>query len=137
MRLIIISLYKPVLGFELSIDAIERLLALALELHVPFITRPAVVAPPITGRSPWSSQVDDFSINTALLAPRADLRGPTLMRLNDRPQRRAKPAKAKTLPRRNGSLRVLFSPPPAIRISLQRETLEAERIRTMIVELRW
>src|SRR3954451_13105010 len=97
--LIIVSFNEPVLGFDLSIDAIERLPAEPLERHVPLVTRPAIVAPPVTRSSPRSSYVNDFSINTSLLTPRADLRGPTLMRFDDRAQRRTKTAKAQTLPR--------------------------------------
>src|SRR5688500_16297460 len=87
---IVVPFHIPVLGFELAIDAIKRLLPGALEHHVPFVSRPAIVAPPITGRPPRPSEMYDLSVNTALLAPGADLRGPTLISLNYRSQRRAK-----------------------------------------------
>ena len=79
MALIIISFDEPVLSVQLAIDAIESLVALALEGHVPFVSRPTIVPPPITGGSPWTSQSDNFSIDTALLAPGADLRWTTLI----------------------------------------------------------
>src|SRR5215216_5224589 len=93
---IVVSFYKPVLGFALAIDAIKRLLSGPLEHHVPFGSRPAIVAPPITGSSPWSRKPHDFSVNTALLPPGTDLRGPSLVSLNYRSQRRPKHSKTKT-----------------------------------------
>ena len=93
---IVVSFHIPVLGFELAVDAIKRLLPGPLEHHVPLVSRPAIVAPPITGGSPWSSEVYDFSINTALLTPGTDLRGPTLFSLDYRSQRRSKHSKTKT-----------------------------------------
>src|SRR6185369_5280853 len=124
--LIIVSLNEPVLGFELTINTIERLPPEAFERHIPLITRPTIIAPPVARSPPWPSQVNDLSINTALLTPRADLRGPTLMRFNDRSQRRTKPAKPKTLPRPQRQGPVFFPAPAAIRFGLQREPLQAE-----------
>src|SRR6185369_9008872 len=131
--LIIVSFHEPVLGFELAIDAIECLASEALECHVPFVARPAIVAPPVTRSSPWPSQVNHFPVNTALLTPRADLRGPTLLHFNNRSQWWAKPAKAQALPRLN-RLRLALPAAPAIGLGLQRESLHAERVRTMSVE---
>src|SRR5262245_44145395 len=123
--LIIVPFHESVLGFELAVDAIERLAPEAFEGHDTFITRPTFVAPPSTRSSPWTSQVNHLPVNTSLLTPRADLRGPTLLHFNDCSQGRAKPAKAQVLSRLK-RLRLIFSTAPAIGNSLQRESLHAE-----------
>src|SRR6185369_5430664 len=100
-RLIIVSLYEPILTLQFAVDAIQSLLAGTLERDVPFVARPAIVAPPVPGSSPWSSNAHHFPVNTALLSPRAHLCGPTLISLHHRAQWRTKDAKTKTCLFRN------------------------------------
>ena len=109
---------------------------LTIDRHVPFISRPAILAPPITRSSPWSSKVDDFPVNTSLLTPGADLRGPTLIGLDYRSQvvdeTFGNPSDCR-LP--IAELPIFFFPALAnIGNGLKREAFNAERIGTMSVE---
>src|ERR1051326_916313 len=89
---IVISLHKPHLTIQLAINAIEtgrptvRFITRS-NRHVPFVSRPAIFAPPIASRSPRTSHLNHFSINTSLFAPRTDLRGPPVLGLDHRAQR--------------------------------------------------
>src|ERR1044071_5425024 len=125
---IIIAFYKPILRGQLTIDAIERSLALALERYVPFVPRPTIVTPPVAGCPPWTSQGDDSSVDAALFAPGADLCGPTPIGFNNRFQWRTITTKAKALLIAGCRLLIVFSS------SLQHETLHAERIWAVCVE---
>src|ERR1041385_8181996 len=84
--LVIISLDKPSFGLQFLVDAIKSLLAGAFEGHIPLVSRPAIIAPPVAGSSPWTSSTHYLPIHTALLTPGAHLRGPTLIGLHYRAQ---------------------------------------------------
>src|SRR5436309_1141073 len=87
---IVTTLHKPSLCIERLINAIKSLLLRPLEQYIPFISRPAVVAPPIPGRSPRPGKVDNLSVNTSLLAPGTDLRRLALLNLDQCSQWRTK-----------------------------------------------
>src|ERR1041385_6153840 len=95
--LLIISLDKPSFGLQFLVDAIKSLLAGAFEGHIPLVSRPAIIAPPVAGSSPWTGSTHYLPIHTALLTPRAHLRGPTLIGLHYRAQWRTKHTKPETL----------------------------------------
>ena len=116
------------LAVQLAIDAVKGLVALAFEGHVPFVSRPTIVAPPITGSSPWTSEGDDFSVDTALLTPGTDLCGQPLSGFNDCLQWWTIATKAEALLTAGGRLLIVFSS------SLQREALHAERVGPVCVE---
>src|ERR1044072_6282042 len=137
-RSIVVSFYKPVLSFEVAVDAIKRLLSGALERHIPLVSSPAIVAPPITISSPRTSQLHDFSINTALLTLGADLRGPTLVRLHYRSQRWTKHSKTETRLITDCQLPIgVFTALTKLGFGGQSEVLQAKRMGPVSIEQHW
>src|ERR1041385_785848 len=135
--LIVTSFYKPHLGIELLINPIKTLLLRPLlEHYIPFISRPAIVAPPIPGRPPWPGKTDDLAVNTSLLSPRTDLCWPALLNLDQRSQWRTKHPETQRKFRISNFEFRNFCPSPFMRFRFhsQGEVFHAERIRTMSVE---
>src|SRR5205085_11938376 len=109
------------------------LLLRPLEQYIPFISRQAVVAPPIPGRSPRPGKVDNLSVNTSLLAPGTDLRRLALLNLDQCSQWRTKhPKTQRRLP-----IASLSPPFTKIRFRNEGEVFHAERVGTMSVEQSW
>src|SRR5262245_148604 len=136
VALIIISFYKPGLGLQFPVNAIKRLPARTFERHVPFVSRPAIVAPPVACSSPWTGKTHYFPVNTALLPPRPPLPGPTLIGLHYRAQRWTKHAKAKTLPIADCRLPIAFAMPATIGCH-ECEPFHSESTGTMGIEHSW
>src|SRR5215510_14286157 len=133
--LVIISFYEPVLGLEFAVDAIKSLLAGTFEGHVPLVSRPAIVAPPVASSSPWTGHVHHLSINTALLTPGAHLRGPTLIGLHNRSQWRTKHPKPEALLIASCRLPIVdFASLARLRFICECESVYAESIGPMCIE---
>src|SRR5687767_6031023 len=96
--LVVSAFDKPGISFQFAINAIKRLFLALIwhDCHVPLVTRPASVAPPVAGSAPWTSHVDHLAINAPLFAPGADPRGQSAIDLDHGAQRRAKRAKPET-----------------------------------------
>src|SRR5262249_27873766 len=94
---IVTTFHKPIATTQLAINSIKHLGRIhspaRLEGNVPFISRPTIVAPPISGGSPWSSQGNNFSVDASLFTPGANLCRPTIVSLDQGSQRWTKNAK--------------------------------------------
>src|SRR5580692_6665384 len=76
--LVIRSFQKPFSIKTIANQAIQSDDSFSLHRNVPFITRPALLLPPVSGRAPWSSGPENFSLHCFIFGV-VDVRRPAVL----------------------------------------------------------